>query len=244
MSDHSLPLDYDRLAADYARHRQVHPGVLRSLAAATVASRFLEVGCGTGNYLLALYDLTGRTGIGLDPSREMLGRARHRDGGAPLVRARAESMPFADGSFDLVFSVDVIHHISDRSGFFGEARRVLRRGGLCCTVTDSADDIRRRSPLSLYFPETVEMELVRYPAIEVLRQEIADAGLATLDTTFVELEYELTDLSPYRDRAFSSLHLISAEAVARGVARMAADLARGPIAARSLYTLVWGRRPS
>ena len=61
-------LDYDRLAADYARHRQVHPEVLRDLATigkVTGAATVLEVGCGTGNYLVALAARTGCAGQGL-----------------------------------------------------------------------------------------------------------------------------------------------------------------------------------
>ncbi|MER3438994.1 MAG: hypothetical protein C4346_16180 [Chloroflexota bacterium] len=51
---------------------------------------------------------------------------------------RAEVLPFKAQSFDLVFSVDVVHHISDRLAAFREARRVLRPRGWCCTVTDSS----------------------------------------------------------------------------------------------------------
>jgi hypothetical protein len=117
---------------------------------------------------------------------------------------------------------------------------VLAPGGRNCTATDSEDDILRRRPLSSHFPETIPHELDRYPSIGTLRAGMAAAGFGEIHTTHVELEYELSDLQPYRDRAYSSLHLISGEAVERGIARLESELESGPVPALSLYTLVWG----
>jgi hypothetical protein len=86
------------------------------------------------------------------------------------------------------------------------------------------------------------VELARYPAIDALHSEMAAARFGHVADEHVELAYELTELQPYRDRAFSSLHLIPPEAVARGLARLEADRQRGPIAGLSLYTIVWGRK--
>lgn len=237
-------LDYDQLAADYSRHRAVHPGVLAALVAAVPAGgRVLEVGCGTANYLAAVQAATGCAAFGLEPSAAMLARAAEKQAPLDLRQGRAETLPYDDGTFDLVCSVDVIHHVGDRDAYFAEARRVLRPGGRVVTVTDSAEDIARRVPLSSHFPETVDHELRRYPAIPTLRAEMAAAGLAGIGETTTELDYDLTDSTPYRDRAFSSLHLVDEDAWRRGLARLDADLAAGPLRAVSLYTLVWGANP-
>lgn len=50
-------MNYDRLANEYAQHRQVHPEALRMLltqGALDASAKVLEVGCGTGNYSRAL----------------------------------------------------------------------------------------------------------------------------------------------------------------------------------------------
>ncbi|MEA2595647.1 MAG: hypothetical protein QOF01_2116 [Thermomicrobiales bacterium] len=243
MAARSDALDYDDLAADYARHRRVHPGVLANLIAAaglTPASAVLEVGCGTGNYLLALQNRLGCRCVGVDPSTQMLSTARRRGDQVTFVQGRAEVLDVPDASFDLVYSVDVIHHVADRPAHFREARRVLKPDGRLCTATDSEDDIPRRRPLSSHFPETLAIELDRYPRISTLRTEMEGAGFSHVETERTELAYDLTHIQPYRDRAFSSLHLIPPDALERGLARLKADLARGPVPALSLYTLVWG----
>jgi ubiquinone/menaquinone biosynthesis C-methylase UbiE len=160
-----------------------------------------------------------------------------------LVQGSAERLPFPDNSFDVVMSTDVIHHIEDRDAFFSGAARVLRPARHIVTVTDSHDDIPCRRPLSNYFPQTVAIELQRYPPVPCLLTEMARAGFVEPRLGHVWHDYDLDDIEAYRDRAFSSLHLIEDDAFRRGIARLEADLARGPIPCVSLYTIIWGTAP-
>ncbi len=236
--------DYDRMAAEYARHRRVNPEVLRRLIVGLEpAAKVLEVGCGTGNYLIAIREVVGSSCWGIDPSAEMLAQARARSDQVHLLQGKAEHLGFPDGQFDFVFSVNVIHHIVDRDRSFREAWRVLSHGGRSCTVTDSERDIRRRRPLSVYFPETVEVDLARYPRIEELRASMQEAGFANVADEMLEFAYEVRDIGAFRDQAFSCLRLISEEAFRRGIERMEKDLLAGPIVGVSRYTLVWGVKP-
>jgi ubiquinone/menaquinone biosynthesis C-methylase UbiE len=237
-------IDYDRVAADYARLRQVHPGVLSGLlteGGLKRASRVLEVGCGTGNYIGAIARQIGCMSYGIDPSERMLGEARGKVG----VRVRlgkGEKLEFSSTFFDLVFTVDVIHHLGDRGAYFREAYRVIEPGGKICTVTDSEWIIRHRKPLSFYFPETVERELARYPSISELRVLMEKNGFARISENMVKFPYDLTDIEPYRNKVFSALQLIPEEAFQEGIARMERDLKDGPIRCVSRYTLLWGSR--
>ena len=130
-------IDYDRRAAEFARHRHVHPGVVAELVGSGLLdarTRVLDVGCGTGNYAAALQAASGCRMSGVDPSAHMLQRARTAASWDALAQASAEQLPFADRSFDLVMSTDVVHHIRDRGAYFREAARVLRPGGLLVTA--------------------------------------------------------------------------------------------------------------
>jgi hypothetical protein len=119
----------------------------------------------------------------------------------------------------------------------------LRHGGQICTVTDSEDIIRRREILSGYFPETVEIEVARYPRITQLEAWMAQAGLVQFATATVEEPYEITDAQPFRAKAYSSVHLISEAAWQAGLERLERDLRRGPVRGVSRYACVWGRKP-
>lgn len=239
-------LDYDQAADEYLAHRQIHAGVFRDLCERgqlRLDSSVLEVGCGTGNYVRALAERFGCAAYGLDPSAGMLAHAWAHSDRVGWVQGRAEELGLADKAFDLVFSVDVIHHVADKGTFYSQTARVLRPGGRLCTVTDSADIIRRREILSGYFPETIEIELGRYPRITQLEAWMAAAGLAVLGMLTVEASYQITCSQPFRDRAYSSLHLIPQEAWQAGLARLEHDLARGPVCGTARYACLWGRRP-
>jgi SAM-dependent methyltransferase len=94
---------------------------------AAIARRFigdgcvLEVGCGTGRILDRL---EGRRCFGIDPSRQMLRKARAR--GHTVVRGAAEALPFADGAFETTVSFKVLPHVPRLAAALRELHRVTR----------------------------------------------------------------------------------------------------------------------
>ena len=89
-------------------------------------ARILDVGCGVGTYVRRFreysYDVHG---VDVDPER-VAEAARE----LPHVRcAPAESLPYPDDHFDLVFLNEVIEHVDDDRRAIEEACRVTRPGG-------------------------------------------------------------------------------------------------------------------
>jgi ubiquinone/menaquinone biosynthesis C-methylase UbiE len=97
------------------------------LARGVQPGRVLDLGCGTGRSL-PLFG-AGARAIGVDPCPDSLLKARHRAPGVPLVRARAEALPFRDQAFDTVVSGLVFCSVGDVSRGLAEVRRVLKAGG-------------------------------------------------------------------------------------------------------------------
>jgi SAM-dependent methyltransferase len=88
--------------------------------------RILDAGCGVGMYTERFRRFAPSvTGVEIDPGAA--GEARQR---VPwVVLAPLEALPFADASFDVVFSHEVIEHVSDDRLAAAEMVRVLSPGG-------------------------------------------------------------------------------------------------------------------
>ncbi|MGW3347399.1 class I SAM-dependent methyltransferase [Nonomuraea rubra] len=112
---------YLRLGVGYAGQRVPDPRVAAMIDAALgAAGSVVNVGAGTGSY-----EPAGRDVLAVEPSAVMI--AQRRAGSAPVVRARAERLPLADGSFDAALAVLTVHHWSDAAAGLAELRRVSAR---------------------------------------------------------------------------------------------------------------------
>lgn len=94
----------------------------------------LEVGVGLGadHFRWAESGPRSLSGVDLTPRAVEFTRERLRSAGkqSDLRVADAENLPFADNSFDIVYSWGVLHHSPDTRRCFAEVARVVRPGGL------------------------------------------------------------------------------------------------------------------
>ncbi len=91
--------------------------------------RVLDVATGTGLVATELMRQKGCTVVGLDQSPEMLAVARERLPDVELVEASAESLPFADESFDGLTFTYLLRYVDDPGATLAELARVVRPGG-------------------------------------------------------------------------------------------------------------------
>ncbi len=87
--------------------------------------KILDVGCGTGANLEMLANFGESEGV--DVSDDALEFCRQK--GLKAHKGLAESLPFADESFDVVTALDVVEHLDDDVAGLKEMHRVLKTGG-------------------------------------------------------------------------------------------------------------------
>ena len=175
--------------------------------------------------------------VGIDPSAPMLARARAAAPGVPLVRARAEDLPWRDQTFDRVFCINALHHFADRNRFFEEARRLLKPGGGLLTVGKDPHGERDSWWVYDYFTETLAIDRARFAQVKTLRGEMTRAGFAwaeSFEAEHIEAVHPAgAALAEGRAgaiaRSFTSqLTVLTDEEFERGVTRMReADAAAG-----------------
>jgi len=84
--------------------------------------RVLDVGCGDGSIALALMSM--RRDLEIEGVDVLIRPKTH----IPVTRIDGSGLPFADGEFDYVTIVDVLHHTDDPAAVLTEACRVARHG--------------------------------------------------------------------------------------------------------------------
>jgi SAM-dependent methyltransferase len=220
---------YDRIGIGYADLRRPDPRVAAAILAAVGPGAVLNVGAGTGSYE------PSSTVVAVEPSEVMI--AQRPAGSAPVVRAVAEALPFADGAFDAALAVLTTHHWTDAAQGLAELTRVSRR-----QVVLTWDAAFTRTGLWVmedYLPEVADREQGLAHLGAVL-QAWPDAEVHA-----VPIPWDCTDgffaaywrrpeayLNPAVRAAISGFALCEPDVVTAAMARLAADLDSGAWAER------------
>lgn len=130
---YQLKVSFNPVRMGYARRK-----LFDELHVSPGGKQALEVGCGGGLVCEEIARL-GFHVTGIDPSEPSLeaaiGHARASGLDIRYERAAGESLPYRDGSFDVVFCFDVLEHVRDLPQVIREVARVLKPGGVFCYDT-------------------------------------------------------------------------------------------------------------
>jgi malonyl-CoA O-methyltransferase len=194
----------DRAAATYASASGLESEVARRMLERfdylrIQPQRILDCGCGDGRDLPSLHRrFPASTIVGSDISVAMLERAgRPRSAWQWIARGRraitagadSASLPFGDGSFDLVWSNMALHWFSDADACLREWRRVLAPGGLAMFTQLGPDSLRElRSAVG-------DERVHAFADMHDVGDALTSAGFTApvLDVELLQLTYENAD---------------------------------------------------
>jgi len=179
--------------------------------------RLLDVGCGTGSYTLLMardYDETVGIDIQADDLAEFRRRAKEAelDDRIDIRELSVTALPFPDGHFDTVVTIETIEHIDDLRRGLSEMSRVLRPGGrmfITCPnrlfpVETHAVIIRgvrysgKRTPFLPWIPPLhTRISVARTFTTRTLGKALREAGLAPTGHTWVMPPFDHSPLGKY-----------------------------------------------
>jgi SAM-dependent methyltransferase len=217
-----VPL-YDRIGTTYTATRRPDPRIAARIDAALGTARtVVNVGAGTGSY-----EPTDRDVVAVEPSAAMI--TQRPPGAARAVQASAESLPFADATFDAAMAVLSDHHWADRIAGLRELRRVARRAIVVTFDSGLADAYWA---VRDYFPQFHGLRGLPF-------DQVVDA-LGATHIELIPLPWDCTDglflawwrrpealLDPAVRANISVFHLMPPAAVEEGLTRLRTDLENG-----------------
>jgi ubiquinone/menaquinone biosynthesis C-methylase UbiE len=165
----------------------------------------LDVGCGGGRTAAATGQLPVTGLIGIDPSQSQIRSLTRRTRGNSAVwatRARVESLPFADDSFDHVFSSCAWKHWPDPRRGVAECARVTRPGGSLVII--EIDGLSTRPTFERFaretrFPPGLRKAYVRF----AMRTVVGVApNVRQLTQSFEGLNLSLSEVNGLGDSPF------------------------------------------
>jgi len=185
---------YNTIGKDYNTTRRADPFIVERLYAMLApipAGIYLDIGCGTGNYLTA-FSHKGLQFIGVDPSEVMLQQAKAKNDHTVFIQAKAESLSLPGAHFDGTIAVLTMHHWDDIGKGLMEVHRVLKPGAHMACFSFTPQQVMGYW-LRHYFPEMIERSSRTIPAWNEMEQLLLNAGFSHVETEPYFIKEDLQD---------------------------------------------------
>lgn len=235
---------YDSIGVGYNLTRKADPYLVKKWQQhlqPKPAGTYLDIGCGTGNYTIALHDNT-YSFIGVEPSAQMLEKAMAKCSSIEWLKGKAEAIPLPDIAVDGAIACLTIHHWSDLAAGFRELYRVLKRESTLIIFTSTPRQMHGYW-LNHYFPKMLADSMQQMPAQAVVRQHLAKANFTNIQLDKYFVRPDLSDLFLYAGKQHPAMYLdpqirkgissfsaiANQKEVTEGLAKLKADIHSGKV---------------
>jgi len=220
---------YDIIGVDYNTTRKADPYLfnrLLSLLNPTTVDKYLDIGCGTGNYT-SMFAKEGYQFIGIDPSNQMLEKAKNQNNSI---------------SIDGIIASLTLHHWKNLNQGFSELNRVLKPKGKIVIFTATPKQMKGYW-LNQYFPKMLLDSIEQMPSYDTILYHLNKNDLVIDSTEKYYIRPDLQDLFLYSGKHSPQLYLdpkirrgissfsslANAKEVEKGLKTLQKDIASGKI---------------
>lgn len=226
-------IGYDNVSKNYDFSRRAGEktvGLLIRLLSPVANVAILDIGCGTGNFLIELGSMSTQL-VGLDISAGMLQQAKAKNTKAKLVLGDAMSMPFHKETFGAAYCIQVLHHMFDKYRFISEVYRILQSGGRFVIQSCSHEQLSTFW-LYHYFPEGLEIDRIRVPDFNEIQNMLIQADFKDITIHACPFEVVFKETPElYLDRKYrdgnSTFSLLTEQQIQEGCERIKQDIRSG-----------------
>lgn len=236
LDEKKIAFHFDKAAHTYDKaavlQRTVGNALLERLQGIRLQPQtILDLGCGTGYFASFLKEAYPTAEIiGLDKSYGMLKQAQFKETKDTFSKfhylgGQAESLPFRDHSFELIYSNLMLHWSTDFSATLNELHRTLKPGGLLLFSMVGADTLKELR----YCWAQVDSN----PHVHVF-PDMHDLGDALLQVAFADPVMDVD----YFTLLYSDTFSLMRDLKALGVQNISIDRQRGLTSKKSLQALI------
>ncbi|WP_179018376.1 class I SAM-dependent methyltransferase [Winogradskyella forsetii] len=185
---------YNQIGINYNQTRKADPYLTEQLVKHLNPKKeglYLDIGCGTGNYTIALQE-KGFQFIGIDPSIEMLQKAQAKNPAMDWKIGSAENTKLPEQSIDGVIGTLTIHHWTNLARAFSELAYILKPDGKIVIFTSTPKQMKGYW-LNHYFPQMLKESITQMPSLEAVENAMQLSNLIITKTETYSIKPNLKD---------------------------------------------------
>jgi len=189
-----MEVKYDKIGTGYNLTRKADKYLTAQLLhhlKPVKGGKYLDIGCGTGNYTNELQK-KGFQFIGIDPSIEMLEKAKLKNNKIDWRIGSAENIGLPQNFVNGIIGSLTIHHWTNLNSGFTELHKVLKPNGRMVIFTATPEQMKGYW-LNHYFPKMLAASIIQMPTFEKVKKAMKDSGFEILQTEKYFIKPDLED---------------------------------------------------